>query len=75
MGNSRTRRNGDPMNIQELLDYLYEEADDLRQTIADTEGKYQLDYLNGCLDNTQNKDEMETHNERIYNRMASKTYI
>ena len=42
------------MNIQELLDYLHEEADDLRQTIADTEGNYQLDYLNGCLDNTQN---------------------
>jgi hypothetical protein len=41
------------MNIQELLDYLYEEADDLRQTIADTEGKYQTDYLNGCLDKTQ----------------------
>jgi len=41
------------MNIQELLDYLYEEADDLRQTIADTEGKYQPDYLNGCLDKTQ----------------------
>jgi len=41
------------MNIQELLDYLYEEADELRQTIADTEGKYQADYLNGCLDNTE----------------------
>ena len=60
MGNSRTRRNGDPMNIQELLDYLYEEADDLRQTIADTEGKYQLDYLNGCLDNTQSIIELLT---------------
>jgi hypothetical protein len=42
------------MNIQELLDYLYEEADDLRQLLADTDGKYQPDYLNGCLDNTQN---------------------
>jgi hypothetical protein len=40
------------MNTQELLDYLYEEADDLRQTIANTEGKYQADYLNGCLDKT-----------------------
>lgn len=41
------------MNTQQLLDYLYEEADDLRQLIADTDGNYQIDYLNGCLDKTQ----------------------
>jgi hypothetical protein len=58
--NQRDRRNGDPMNMQELLDYLYEEADELRQTIADTDGKYQPDYLNGCLDNTQSIIELLT---------------
>jgi len=48
------------MNMQELLDYLHEEADELRQVIADTEGKYQPDYLNGCLDNNQSIIELLT---------------
>jgi hypothetical protein len=59
-GTEGTRGNRDPMNIQELLDYLYEEADELRQTIADTDGKYQSDYLNGCLDETQSIIELLT---------------
>ena len=41
------------MNTNDLITYLQEHADDLRETIAQTDGKYQKDYLDGCLDTTE----------------------
>jgi hypothetical protein len=41
------------MKNDELLTYLQEHADELRDTIAQTDGKYQKDYLDGCLDTTE----------------------
>jgi len=41
------------MTNTDLINYLQEHADDLRETIAQTDGKYQKDYLDGCLDTTE----------------------
>ena len=41
------------MTITDLIDYLQEHADELRDTIAQTNGEYQKDYLDGCLETTE----------------------
>jgi hypothetical protein len=41
------------MTNTDLITYLQEHADDLREIIAQTDGKYQKDYLDGCLETTE----------------------
>jgi len=41
------------MTNTELITYLQEHADELRETLAQTEGKYQKDYIEGCIDTTE----------------------
>lgn len=41
------------MNNTDLINYLQEHADELRDVIAQTDGNYQKDYLDGCLDTTE----------------------
>jgi hypothetical protein len=41
------------MENTDLINYLQQHADELRDIIAQTDGKYQKDYLDGCLETTE----------------------
>ena len=41
------------MTNTDLINYLEQHADELRDVMAQTEGKYQTDYREGCLDTTE----------------------